>query len=107
MSDGMDKADELPLVCSEGAVPGRHRPAEESDGVVVLDQHYPKPWVDASHSTMNYLVKFGSARTGANMTDAFSAVNAEVASSVQEKPSFLRSVVRGAAMTPKPWANLR
>ena len=60
----------------------------------------PNPWDDASHSTMNGLVKSGSARTGAEVTAVFSAINAVVASSVQEKPSFLSSAVRGAAMTP-------
>jgi hypothetical protein len=41
--DGMDEADELPLIGGEGAVPGRDRPAEEGDWVAVLYQHRPKP----------------------------------------------------------------
>jgi hypothetical protein len=36
----------------------------------------PKPYVDASHSTMNSLVKSGKAKTGAEVTAALSAPNA-------------------------------
>jgi hypothetical protein len=43
MSDGLDKADELSLIGSEGAVSGRDRSAKEDDRVSLLDQHRPKP----------------------------------------------------------------
>jgi hypothetical protein len=43
VADGVHQADELALVRREGAVPWRHRAAEERDRVAVLDQHGPEP----------------------------------------------------------------
>ena len=60
----------------------------------------PKPCVDASHSTVNGLVKSGIARTGAEVTAFLRASNAAADSAVQEKPSFLVRAVNGAAMVP-------
>ena len=37
-----DKPYELPLISGEGAMAGRHRPAEEGDRVSLLDKHGPK-----------------------------------------------------------------
>jgi hypothetical protein len=37
------QADELTLICSEGAVTGGHGAAEEGDRVPVLNEHHPKP----------------------------------------------------------------
>jgi len=60
----------------------------------------PKPWEEASHSTVNGLVKSGMERMGAEVTAALSAVNAAAAASFQENPSFLRRAVSGAATVP-------
>jgi hypothetical protein len=58
----------------------------------------PKPYVDASHSTMKSLEKSGRASTGADATAPLRAVKATAASSFHVNPSFFRSAVRGAAM---------
>jgi hypothetical protein len=60
----------------------------------------PKPWEDASHSTMNGLVKSGMARTGAEVTAALSAVKAAAAPSLHANPSLVRRAVNGAATVP-------
>jgi hypothetical protein len=39
VANGLDQADELPLISCEGAVTWSHRPTEESDGVALLDEH--------------------------------------------------------------------
>jgi hypothetical protein len=43
MTDGVDEADKLPLICYQGAVPRRDRPAEVGDRVLLLDEHRTKP----------------------------------------------------------------
>jgi hypothetical protein len=40
VTNGVDEADELPLVCSERAVPGRNGPAKVGDRVALLDQDH-------------------------------------------------------------------
>ena len=42
MADGVDEANELPFVGSEGAVARSNRPAEVGDGMLVLDEHRPE-----------------------------------------------------------------
>jgi hypothetical protein len=49
---------------------------------------------------MKDLAKSGIASTGAEVTADLRAVNAVVAASSQEKPSFLRRAVSGAAIAP-------
>jgi hypothetical protein len=73
MPNGVHKADELVLVCCEGVMTRCHRPAEIGDGCLSWISTAPKPYVDASHSTTNGRAKFGSAKTGADVTAALSA----------------------------------
>lgn len=49
---------------------------------------------------MKALVKSGSAKTGAEVTAILRSWKAAWASSLQEKPSFFISAVRGAAILP-------
>ena len=64
-----------------------------------------KPYVDASHSMMKGLVKFGSASTGTEVTAPVRARKDVATSSFHENHSFFKSAVRGAAMEPKLWTN--
>jgi hypothetical protein len=80
--DGMDEADELPLIGGEGAVPGRDRPAEEGDWVAVLYQHRPKPMGRGIALNDEHLAKFGMASTGAEVTAALRTSKASVAALV-------------------------
>ena len=41
--DGVDEADEFPLISGEGAMPRRDRPAEEGKRMAVLDEHRAEP----------------------------------------------------------------
>jgi hypothetical protein len=42
VTDSVDQADELTLICSEVTVLGGHDPAEEGDRMSVLNEHRPK-----------------------------------------------------------------
>ena len=100
MAYGVDEADELAFVRGESTMPRGDGPAEERDRVALLDEHGAEAMRRRVHSTMKGLVKSGMARIGADVTAALRAVKAAAASSPQEKPSFLRRAVNGAATAP-------
>jgi len=43
VTDGVDEADELPLISGEGVMAGRDGAAEERHRVAVLNEHRAKP----------------------------------------------------------------
>jgi len=96
--DREHKVDGLPLVRCKGwrGATGR---LKKATGCASCMSTAPKPYVDASHSTVKGLVKSDKVSTGADITAALRALNAAAASSFHVNPS-LRSVVRGAAMAP-------
>jgi hypothetical protein len=94
MPDGHDEANELPLISGEGAR------LKKAIGWPSWTSTAPNPCDDASHSTVNCLLKSGMARTGAEVTAALRASKAAAASSDQENPSFFRRAVSGAATVP-------
>jgi hypothetical protein len=107
VADGLDKADELALIGSEGAVSFAIGLLKNATGWPSWMRTASKPCDEASHSTMNDLVKSGMARIGAEETAALRASKAAATASDHSKPSFLRRAVRGAAMVLKLWTNLQ
>ena len=60
----------------------------------------PIPFLEASHSTINFFVKFGVAKIGARQIASLICSKALVASGVQENASLFNNVVRGADILP-------
>lgn len=107
VSHDMDEADELPLISGEGAMALCDRTTEEHNRMCILDEHRVEPVRISVTLDEKSLSKSDIAKTATEVTAFLSASKAAAAASVQEKPSFLRSVVSSATTEPKLWTNLQ
>lgn len=103
----MDEANELPLISGEGAMAWCDRTTEERNRMCILDEHRVEPVRISVALDVKSLSKSDIAKTATEVTAFLSASKAAAAASVQEKPSFLRSVVSSATTEPKLWTNLQ
>lgn len=101
MSNGLNEPDEFTLVRCKLHMPCIHGTTEESYGSLSLMKDHTNAGPDASHSTMNSLVKFGNCKTGALDKACWRAQKAWVASANQEKVAFLRSFCKRCNNTTK------
>jgi hypothetical protein len=85
----------------------RDRSAEESHGMLVLQQHLAKPVGRGVSLHNERQCEVGWARTGADVMACFRESNAVVASRVQVNTSLRNRAVSGAAMVPNSRTNLR